>query len=184
MINLTKKSEPSWWTRILNQKWNWNPKKRRAFQISIRWTKSTEPPAAMPLQQMKQQKTRVLLWANVSPFLFRMTSMACFTTDDKQPQDENTAGCCETQSIFHQWINKHNRRKPMPMMWHWIWQRSQSPNNNTQTVLSPQIKVLNNRKVKKIQNTRQRFLKNNQEQTPTRQDTRFTYEHSGYEIHY
>ena len=45
------------------------------------------------------------LGVNAAPFLFRTASMVCYTKDDKQPQDEDTIDCSETQSVFHQLIN-------------------------------------------------------------------------------
>ena len=158
-----------------------NPKKRRALRISNRWTTPTETPASIPLSQMKPQKTRSPLGVNTSIFLFGTTSTACDTTTDKQPRDEDTTVySSETQSMFHQRIRKHNRRKPTSMMRHRIWLKIQSPNNDKQTASPPQheegkrlvqspnkvtqkptgdnIKLfLNNSKPKKIQNTRQIF---------------------------
>ena len=76
--------------------------KRRAIQISNKWTKPTETTALMLSPQMEPQKTRSPLRANASVFLFGTAAMACQTTNNKQPQDDDTTVCSyETQSMFH-----------------------------------------------------------------------------------
>ena len=82
------------------------------------------------------------LGVNVSPFLCGTANMACYTPYDKK-QDEYTPTYSETQPMVHQLTKKHNRCKPTPIMRHWILLKRQSPNNNKQTVLSPQMKEAN-----------------------------------------
>ena len=154
------------------------PQKQRVIQISIKWTNQMKTRAPLPSPQIKPEKTRSPLGDNTTVFLFGTAAMAPHTTNNKQPQDEDTTVCSyETQLLLHQRIMKYNRCKPTATIRHQIWLKSQSPNNNEQTVSLPRTVewkklfqfpnqgvqqpteeiirlIFNNNKPEKIQNSR------------------------------
>ena len=140
MINLTRRSEPSWWTNILNHKCNSNLQKDEWSEYQTDGPTQQRHQSQCLRNKWNHRKHDFSLKVNAAPFLFGTTHMAYYTKNVKEPQDEETTACPKTQSMFHQRIQKYNSRKPTLMMQHQTWLKRQSPNNDDQAVSPLQMK--------------------------------------------
>ena len=75
--------------------------KRNVVRISNRWTKSRRTPVSITLPPDISQKASFTPGVKTAPFFFKTASMTSDIENNKEPRDDNTTVCLETQTFFH-----------------------------------------------------------------------------------